>query len=145
MALACRWPATRTGTAMLQNVQPILAKTRLHDLAVHVARSRLCLNDPVEIEAEGDGRLAVSGRLHRPILGIIPRRRQTVIGHIGPRAAELLAPLIEAGTPLRLRIVGLTPEHIAPPEVYVSVWGAIRPSFTAPPPLGRPAEPAHSA
>jgi hypothetical protein len=41
-------------------------------------------------------------------------------------AEEIIAPSLAHGDDLRVRIIDLTPEHLAngyPPEVYISVWG----------------------
>jgi hypothetical protein len=48
------------------------------------------------------------------------------IGALGPEARDLLAPAIEAGKPLRVRIVELAQAHLAPDgraRIAVSVWG----------------------
>ncbi|GHC17717.1 MULTISPECIES: hypothetical protein [Gemmobacter] len=118
---------------------PILHKTRVHGLALHVGRSGLCLNDTVHLHPADDGRLMVTASVRRHILGLIPHRRQVTLGHLGPRAATTLAPWLAAPDGLRLRIVGLTPEHLAGPEgaeVHVSVWGE-----PLPPPAYVPAPP----
>lgn len=124
---------------MQTQFQPIIHKTRLQQLALHVARSGLCLNDTVELQREGDD-IVVLARLHRPFLGLIPRRRQTRLGLLGPHAVALVAPLIDRDAPLRARIVGLTPEHLAGatgPEVHVSVWSVPEPVLFRPPPFGQ--------
>lgn len=118
-------------------IQPILNKAKVHGLAVHVARSGLCLNDPAELHITEEGRLEIHALIKRPFLGLIPRSSKLALGHLGPRATAVLVPHLEAETPLRLRIVGLTPEHIAAPEVFVSVWGALSPRYSGPPPLAR--------
>lgn len=111
---------------------PILGKARLHEVRVHVGRSGLCLNDPALLRVTPEGRLEVMARMRRRWLGLVPRWRWQVLGELGPRACALLAPWLEEAEPLRLRIVGLTPEHIAAPEVFVSVWGEQRPRFSPP-------------
>ena len=111
---------------------PILGKARLYDVRVHVARSGLCLNDPALLRVTPEGRVEVMARMRRRWLGLVPRWRWQVLGELGPRATAMLAPWLEEAEPLRLRIVGLTPEHIAAPEVFVSVWGEQRPRFSPP-------------
>lgn len=111
---------------------PILGKARLHEVRVHVGRSGLCLNDPALLRMTPEGRLEVMARMRHRWLGLVPRWRWQVLGELGPRACALLAPWLEEAEPLRLRIVGLTPEHIAAPEVFVSVWGEQRPRFSPP-------------
>lgn len=111
---------------------PILGKARLHDLRVHVGRSGLCLNDPAQLRVAADGRIEVMARMRRRLLGVLPRWRWQVLGELGPRATVLLGPWLEEAESLRLRIVGLTPEHIAAPEVFVSVWGEQRLRFSPP-------------
>ena len=111
---------------------PILGKARLHELRVHVGRSGLCLNDPALLRVSPEGRVQVMARMRRRWLGLVPRWRWQVLGDLGPRATAMLVPWLEEAEPLRLRIVGLTPEHIAAPEVFVSVWGEQRPRFSPP-------------
>jgi hypothetical protein len=68
----------------------------------------------------------VYARLSQPILGLIPRHRTGLLGHLGPVAEEIVAPSLAHGDALRVRIIDLTPEHLANgygPEVYISVWG----------------------
>ena len=120
---------------MQHALHPILGKARVHGLALNVAKSGLCLNDPAELHIDADGQLQVHARIRRKLLGLIPRSMQRVVGHLGPRTTTLLLPYLQDETPLRLRIVGLTPEYIAAPEVFVSIWGAFRPQFSGPPPL----------
>lgn len=110
---------------------PILGKARLHDVRVHIGRSGLCLNDPALLRVTPEGRVQVMARMRRRLL-LLPRWRWQVLGELGPRATAMLAPWLEEAEPLRLRIVGLTPEHIAAPEVFVSVWGEQRLRFSPP-------------
>lgn len=72
-----------------------------------------------------DGRVGVFGLIRRPILGFLPSRRVSYLGHLGPVAEQILAPALMVGLMLRLRVVLLTPEHLAtsgPPEIHVSIW-----------------------
>ena len=61
--------------------------------------------------------------------------------------SQILAPALDEGMPLRMRVVMLTPEHLAGsgvPEIHVSVWGDPRllaPFLDAPPTLPEKAEP----
>ncbi|TAG25875.1 MAG: hypothetical protein EAZ40_05175, partial [Rhodobacterales bacterium] len=73
-----------------------------------------------------DGRVGVFARLSKPILGLIPRMRPGLIGHLGPMAEEIVAPSLAHGDALRVRIIDLVPEHLSngfPAEVFISVWG----------------------
>ncbi|WP_151718291.1 hypothetical protein [Gemmobacter serpentinus] len=124
---------------MQHALHPILGKARIHGLALNVATSGLCLNDPAELHISEDGQLQVRARIRRRLLGLFPRQIQRVIGHLGPRTTTILLPYLQEETPLRLRIVGLTPEYIAAPEVFVSIWGNFRPQFSGPPPLAQSA------
>lgn len=105
--------------------QPIIHKASLMGLAVHVGHSGLCLNDNAELRAVGEGRIGVFALQPRRWLGLIPRIKRLYLGHLGPQAALLVAPRLERDEQLRVRIVGLTPEHLAQgtgPEIHVSVW-----------------------
>ena len=108
-------------------LQPLIHKAAVRDIVVHVARTGLCIGAQAELHTLPDGRVGVFARLTRRFLGLIPRNLTLLIGVLGPQASALIAPAVERGEPLRVRIVGLTPEHLtAPgcsPEVHVSVWG----------------------
>lgn len=105
---------------------PLLHKAPVEGLTVHVARSGLAIGDTARLERLPDGRIGVMAVVRMPILGLFPRRREGLIGHLGPLAAEIVAPSLDHGDTLRVRIVTLIPEYLAnsyPPEVHVSVWG----------------------
>lgn len=123
---------------MQHALHPILSKARVHGLAINVAKSGLCLNDPAELRITDEGVLEVHAIIRRPLLGLIPRAARLPLGHLGPHTVARIAPYLRDETPLRLRIVGLTPEYIAQPEIFVSIWGAFRPEFPGPAPLTSP-------
>jgi len=105
---------------------PLIHKAPVEGIRIHVARTGLGIGDPATLERMSDGRVGVRARLRQPILGLIPRHREGVIGHLGPLAEEIIAPSLAHGDSLRVRIIDLIPEHLAngfPPEVYISVWG----------------------
>ncbi|OHC46935.1 MAG: hypothetical protein A2092_06580 [Rhodobacteraceae bacterium GWE1_64_9] len=105
--------------------EPIIHKASLIGLAVHVGHSGLCLNDTAELQAIADGQIGVFAVRHGRWLGLIPHRRRVYLGNLGPQAAQIVAPRLAREEQLRVRIVGLTPEHLAreaPPEIHVSVW-----------------------
>jgi hypothetical protein len=104
----------------------ILPQVPVEGISVHIGRSRLSMGDPVTARLVPDGRVAIWARVYRPFLGIIPRWRSTCLGHLGPVAAQIVTPALLDGHSLRLRVVMLTPEHLAgagEPEIHVSVWG----------------------
>ncbi|MFM7336159.1 MAG: hypothetical protein ACKO2N_20955 [Tabrizicola sp.] len=105
---------------------PLIHKAPVEGLAIHVARTGLAIGDSARLERLSDGRIGVFARLKKPILGLIPHHRDGLVGHLGPVAEEILSPSLAHGDDLRVRIIDLTPEHLAngyPPEVYISVWG----------------------
>lgn len=109
-------------------IQPLIHKAQVMGLAVNVARTGLCLNDPAELRMLDEGRIGVYAVIRRPFLGVIPRNSRLYLGHLGPAAAGLVAPHMMREQPLRVRIVGLTPEHLAgeaAAEIHVSVWGEL--------------------
>jgi hypothetical protein len=128
-------------------MQPLIHKAAVHDIALNIARNRLSIGDEARLIALPDGRIGVFTTLARRFLGIIPRQVTVLIGALGPQASQLIAPAVQAGELLRVRIVGLTPEHLATqargPEVHISVWGDPRHitqwandgTATTPPPL----------
>ena len=105
---------------------PLLHKAPVEELRVHVARSGMAIGDTARIERLADGRVGIFARIRQPILGLIPRWRDGLIGVLGPLAEEVVSPSLDHGDALRVRIVALVPEYLAngfPPEVHVSVWG----------------------
>ena len=125
-------------------MEPILPQVPVEGIAVHIARCGLSMGDPADARLMDDGRVGIWARVRRPILGLLPARRSTYLGHLGPIAAEVVTPALLEGAQLRLRVVMLTPEHLAgsgDPEIHVSVWGDPRlltPFLGVPEPL-RPA------
>ena len=105
---------------------PLIHKAPVEDLTVHVARTGLSIGDTAWLDRLSDGRVGVFARIRQPFLGLIPRHRTALLGHLGPLAEEIVSPSLAHGDDLRVRIIDLTPEHLAngfPPEVYISVWG----------------------
>ncbi len=110
---------------MREIMEPILPQVPVEGISVHIARSRLSMGDPVEARLMPDGRVGIWARIRRPVLGF-PLWREAYLGHLGPVAAQVLTPALLDGAALRLRVVMLTPEHLAgarEPEIHVSVWG----------------------
>jgi len=109
---------------MQDPMQPILPMTRLIDLQVNVARTGLSIGDTAAAFVDDAGRVGIAAPVQRYLLGLIPRRPLRLLGYLTPAAADLVAPAMRAGEPFRIRIVGLTPEHLGPePQVDVSIWG----------------------
>ncbi len=120
---------------MRDSQQPILPMTRLVDLHVNVARTGLSIGDAAQAHPMTDGRIGIFAPVQRYRLGVIPHRPLRLLGLLTPAAAYLIAPALTAGEPFRIRIVGLTPEHIGPePEIHVSIWGDPK-RLLIPPPL----------
>ena len=111
---------------MTDSKLPLILKAPVEGITVHVARAGLVIGDTARIDRLPDGRIGVYASVRKPILGVIPRRRTVLIGHLGPSVEDILAPSLSHGDPLRVRVIDLTPEHLAngfPPEIYISVWG----------------------
>jgi hypothetical protein len=108
-------------------LQPLIHKAAVHDIAIHIARTGLSIGDEAELHELPDGRIGVFARVTRRFLGLFPRSIKLPIGVLGPGAGRLIAGAVIQGESLRVRIVGLTPEHLAPegqgPEIHISVWG----------------------
>jgi hypothetical protein len=127
---------------------PLIHKAPVEGLAIHVARTGLAIGDSARLDRLSDGRIGVFARLKKPILGVIPHHTEGFVGHLGPVAEEIIAPSLAHGDDLRVRIIDLTPEHLAngyPPEVYISVWGDprhLQPALIAVdlPPMPEPAK-----
>ena len=91
---------------MTERLEAILPQVPVEGIAVHIGRAGIWM-------------------VRRRLMGISPVRRMSYLGHLGPVAERILAPALIEGLMLRLRIVVLTPEHLAtsgPPEIHVSVW-----------------------
>ena len=107
-------------------IQPLVHKTAVHDLAVVVRRTDLSIGDTAELHELPDGRIGVFTARRKSFLGLFPRQQVQMLGILGPKASRLVGPSVAAGDFLRIRIVGLTPEHLSPDgqaEVHVSIWG----------------------
>lgn len=107
-------------------LEPILPQVPVEGIAVHIGRSGLSMGDKAEARLMPDGRVAIFAIIRKPLAGIIPWRRRAYLGHLGPIAAQIMTPALIEGAPLRLRVVMLTPEHLAgsgQPEIHVSIWG----------------------
>jgi hypothetical protein len=107
-------------------IEPILPQVPVEGIALHVGRSRLSMGDAVVPRLLPEGLVGIWARVWRPWMGIVPMWREGYLGHLGPVASQILAPALENGPSLRMRVVMLTPEHLAGaglPEIHVSVWG----------------------
>jgi len=114
------------GAFMHDIMEPILPQVPVEGITLHIGRSGLSMGDPAEARLMPDGRVGIWAQLSRPFLGLVPRKRAVRLGHLGDVAQQIVAAALEVGAPLRLRVVMLTPEHLAGsgrPEIHVSVWG----------------------
>ncbi len=108
-------------------IEPIIHKAAVTALEISFKDTGLSIGDPAELHLGEDGRIAVYAVVSRRSF-LIRRRRLTRIGYLGSQAVPLLSPALRRGDYLRVRVVGLTPEHLAPEgraEMSVSVWGNI--------------------
>lgn len=106
-------------------IQPIIHKAEVTGLRVNIGSTGLSMGDCAELRLTEDGRVAVFAHVTRRVF-LIRRKVLVQLGYLGPRARLILGPALQRGDHLRIRIVGLTPEHLAPdgkPEMHVSVWG----------------------
>lgn len=109
-------------------IEAIIHKAAVRDLQTPIRDTGLSIGDPAELHLCDDGSVAV--------WGIIRKRsfffRRAVLAHLGflaPQASAIVAPALLQGETLRVRVVGLTPEHLATDgkaEMHVSVWGNLR-------------------
>ena len=114
------------GAFMHDIMEPILPQVPVEGIALHIGRSGLSMGDAAEARLMPDGRVGIWAPLSRPFLGLVPRKRYVRLGHLGDVAQQIVAAALEINAPLRLRVVMLTPEHLAgsgQPEIHVSVWG----------------------
>lgn len=114
-------------------MQPLIHKAQIHDLKVHIGKSGLCIGDKAELFLLEDGHVGVFADRHSTWFGFIQRRKSVQIGALGPNASTILAKVLRDSSRIRVRIVGLTPEHLTGTgvaEVHVSVWGNADPKLT---------------
>ena len=114
---------------MHDQLHPILHKAAVSSLAVNVARTGLSIGDTAELHLMEDDSIGVFAERRRRLFGVFPRKSLLFLGLLDAAATATLTPALHQGGHLRIRIVGLTPEHLSPtgiPEAYVSVWGEQR-------------------
>jgi hypothetical protein len=95
------------------------------DLQLTLRSSGLSIGDKASLALDPDGRVAIYAVARKRGLFLM-RRAEVMLGHLGPTASRILARSLEKGDPLRVRIVAMTPEHLATdnrPDLHVSVWG----------------------
>lgn len=106
-------------------IEPIIHKAAVKDLTYPLRNTGLSIGDACELHLGDDGRIAVYVYLLKRRF-LIRRRVQALIGYLGTQANPLLVPALRRGDALRVRLVGLTPEHLATSgkaEMHISVWG----------------------
>lgn len=110
---------------MIETLHPVLPKAPVLGLRLHVGRSGLCIGDQASLHLTETGEVTLWAEVKRRYLGLFPYRQEAALGHLGPVIAKILTPAIRNGALMRVRIVGLTPEHLCGPqgpEIYVSIW-----------------------
>ena len=131
--------------ARMQDIlQVLIHKAPVQGLLLHIGRSGLCIGDAAELHLQADGRIAIFAQAKRPLLGVLPRRSLRHLGFLGPAATAVMTDPLQHSDHLRVRIVGLTPEHLAPDgaaEVYISVWSNTHRMMAARPPAAVQAGP----
>ena len=108
-------------------LQPLIHKAALRDISINIARAGLSINDSAALKLLPNDQIAVCMVVSRPFLWLFPRRKVVTVGLLSPSVTEMLLEAVRGGESLRVRVVGLTPEHLtlpgAGPEVHVSIWG----------------------
>lgn len=111
---------------MQDNLQPLIHKAAVLGLRINVTRTGLCINDPAELHLLPDGQIGIYALARKRFMGLLRPKSLLHLGNLGPAASALVLPALQDARHLRVRIVGLTPEHLSPEtgaEVWVSVWG----------------------
>lgn len=117
---------------MQEMMQPLIHKAPLQELRVHIGKSGLCIGDQAELFLHDDGQIGVVAILRRNWFGLFTQNKRAKLGTLGPAAVKAIARNLANEGRLRVRIVGLTPEHLTEAgvaEVYVSVWGSPDPKL----------------
>jgi len=118
----------KKGSRMQDIIEAIINKAAVCDLQTAIRNTGLCIGDAAELHLCDDGRVAVWATIRKSRF-LIRRRVLAHLGNLGPQACQILTPALRRGDHLRVRVVGLTPEHLAPDgraEMHVSVWGNLR-------------------
>lgn len=113
---------------MQDNIEAIIHKAAVCDLQTTIRTTGLSIGDVAELHLGDDGTVAVWGVISKTRF-LIRRKVLAHIGNLGPQASKILTPALRRGEHLRVRVVGLTPEHLATDgkaEMSVSVWGNAR-------------------
>lgn len=129
-------------------LQVLIHKAPVQELRLHIGKSGLCIGDAAELHLQPDGRVAIFAQAKRPLLGLLPRRALRHLGYLGPAATAVMLEPLRHSDHLRVRIVGLTPEHLSPTgaaEVYISVWSNTHRMLAARPPVPLSVSPAHNS
>lgn len=106
-------------------LQPLIHKARVMDLQLVLRSSGLSIGDKASVTLDAEGRVAIYAMARKRWL-FLNRRAEVMLGHLGPQASRILTGPLQKGAPLRVRIVGMTPEHLAPDnraDLHVSIWG----------------------
>lgn len=106
-------------------MQTLIYKT---PLVVERAPSWLAPNSPVTLRLQADGTVAAFAQRPSSWLTRFGLSRPVRIGVLDEEAGDFLRPILDAGTPLRVRIVELLPTHLSVDRrarISVSVWGAV--------------------
>ncbi len=126
------------GDSMQEIIEPIIHKAAVTELKLMLKTTGLSIGDSAQLHLEDDTRIAVYAHIHKRRF-LIRRRVLARFGYLGAHATPLLAPALRRGDHMRVRVVDLTPEHLAPngkAEMYISVWGTARHFLARPaPPL----------
>lgn len=110
---------------MIETLQPVLPKTPVRGLCLHIGRSGLCIGDPVTLHLTDSGIVCLLAEVTKRYLGLLPYREKALLGHLLPEISQRLTPALLQGAAMRVRIVDLLPEHLSGPqgpEVHISVW-----------------------
>lgn len=106
-------------------LQPLIPQARVTDLKVRVARSGLTMGDAASLQPAEEGRIAVFAITKTPFL-FLTLRKNRLLGYLNEADSAVVLPRLVAGDVLRVRIVGLTPEHLGQDglaSLQLSIWG----------------------
>ncbi|TCP62306.1 hypothetical protein EV663_102150 [Rhodovulum bhavnagarense] len=89
--------------------------------------------DPLRLQTETDGKIAVLARARPVPFRAFRRPRWVRLGHLGPTATGLVAPILGRGDQPRVRIVNVTSTRLGGPDIRLSVWAHTEPPQPAAP------------
>lgn len=103
-------------------MQAIIHSVAIVGLTQDPDRLGLGPGDTLTLAADPDGEISVIVQARPALLRALRRSRPILLGHLGPTARGLVAPILAHGAQMRVRIVNATSRQLGGPDIRLSVW-----------------------